>query len=220
MNFRTGLASAAILAFVTSAALAQTPAPATPPPAAPPAPATPAPDATPAPAAVPAPPPPPAPKPLPTTGEIVQILSALDHACVPLVGGANPKSTAQAAGMRVNRDGDLYLNLDGGNKITIAAPSPANPTNCAMTVTYATGGGDAILDGLAAWASNRPTPLPAEKVAAQTPEDRGIAVTSTWVAYGPPRTEGLLYIQHKKADGSPLNTTHESADILFSNRPG
>jgi len=184
----------------------------TPPP--PPA-ATPAPDATPAPTPAPAP----APLPLPTTGEAVQVLAALDNACVPLIGGAEPRATAKAAGLRVNSDGDLYLNLPGGDKIVVSVPSKANPTNCMMSVTYDTGGGDALRDGLAAWASHRPAPLAPDKVAASSPEDGGVSIVSTWVDYGATKTEGLIFIQHKKADGSPLNASHEQADITLSIRP-
>jgi hypothetical protein len=214
---RLGLA--ALAACVLAApALAQVPAPPTgpTPPPAPPAVETPAPPAPPAP-----PPPPPEPlKPLPTAGEPLQVLSALDHACVPLVGGADAKSVATAAGMRINRDGDLYINFDGGQKISILAPSPANPQNCSMTVVYATGGGDALLEALQAWVARRPTPLPADKVAASQPDDKGVSIISTWVHYGPPTTEGLVFVQHKRADGTPLSSRNETAEVLFSIRPG
>ena len=163
--------------------------------------------------------PPAAPPPLPTTGVAVPVLSALDHACIPLIGGKDAKAVAQAAGMRINGDGDLYLSLDGGQKIVVQPPSLSNPTNCAITVTYGVGGGDAMLDGLQAWAAQRPTPLPADKVAQQTPEDGGVSVISTWAFYGTASTEGLMLVQHKKADGSPLNANREEAEVLFSIRP-
>jgi hypothetical protein len=181
-----------------------------------------APTETPPPAAVtpaPTPAPPPAPLPLPTTGEAVQVLAALDNACIPLIGHGDARTVAKAAGMRVNGDGQLYLSLPGGDKITVSPPSAANPTNCGMSVVYDTGGGDALRDGLAAWASHRPAPLAPDKVAVSAPEDGGVSIISTWVDYGATQTEGLIFIQHKKADGSPLNSSHEQADVTLSIRP-
>jgi len=147
------------------------------------------------------------------------VLSALDNVCIPLINHGEVRATARAAGMRVNSDGQVYLSLPGGDKITVSPPSAANPTNCGMSVIYDTGGGDALRDGLAAWASHRPTALAADKAAASGPEDGGVSIISTWVNYGATTTEGLIYIEHKKADGSPLNATHEQADVTLSIRP-
>jgi hypothetical protein len=209
--------SLAVLAVLLSAGpvMAQTATPSAAPSDSPPAAGTP----TPTPDATPAPTPAPAPLPLPTTGEAVQVLAALDNVCIPLINHADVRATAKAAGMRVNGDGQIYLSIPGGDKITVAPPSPANPTNCGMTVVYDTGGGDALRDGLAAWASHQPTPMPPEKAAVSNPEDGGVSIISTWVNYGATTTEGLIYIQHKKADGSPLNATHEQADVILSIRP-
>jgi hypothetical protein len=158
--------------------------------------------------------PPPAPAP-----EAVQVIAALDNACIPLIGGGQPRAVAKAAGMRINSDGDLYLSLPGGDKIIVTVPSKANPTNCAMSVIHDVGAGDGLRDGLAAWASHRPAPLAPEKVAVSSPEDNGISLIWTWVDYGAAKTEGLIFIEHKKADGSPLPGSHEQADVTLSIRP-
>jgi len=219
-RFRLAATAAFSALLLSGAASAQTP----PPPAdtaTPPAPA-PAPDAAapapaPAPDAPPAPPPPPS-KPLPTAGIALSLLSTLDKACAPLTRGAQPKPTAAAAGMRINGDGDLILGLDAGRRITIQAPSVANPNNCTLTVRYQAGEDAAILDGLQAWAERRDPPLAPDKVAAQLPENGGVSVTSTWLGYANGKAEGVVYILHNKADGTPQGGRMGEAQVLYSYR--
>ncbi len=220
-RFRLAATAAFSALLLTGAASAQTPPPADTTAAPPPAPA---PDAAQAPAPAPAPeappaPPPPPPKPLPTAGIAMNVLSALDRACVPLTRGAQVKPTASAAGMRVNGDGDLTVGLDGGRRIVIQAPSVANPNNCAMTVRYQAGEDAAILDGLQAWGQRRDPPLAPDKVAASTPEDGGASVVSTWIGAGQTKVEGVVYILHNKADGTPQGGRIGEAQVLYSYRP-
>jgi hypothetical protein len=149
----------------------------------------------------------------------MNVLSALDRACAPLTRGAQAKPTASAAGMRINGDGDLTLGLDGGRRIIIQAPSVANPNNCTMTVRYQAGEDAAILDGLQAWVERRDPPLSPDKVAAQTPENAGVSVISTWIGSSQPKVEALVYILHNKADGTPQGGRIGEAQVLYSYRP-
>lgn len=219
-RFRLAATAAFSAVLMAGAASAQTPPAdpnAPPPPPPPPADAT-APAAAPAPEAPPAPPPPP-PKPLPTAGIAMNVLSALDRACVPMVRGTAARAAATDAGMRINGDGDLTVGLDGGRRITIQAPSVANPNNCTMTVRYVAGEDAALLDGLQAWSQRRDPVLNPDKVAASTPEDGGVSVISTWIGAGQTKVEGLVYILHNKADGTPQGGRIGEAEVLYSYRP-
>jgi hypothetical protein len=203
-------------ALIAGAALAQTPpaAPATPAPA-------PAPDAAPTPApapeAPPAPPPPP-PKPLPTDPEAVRVLDVLDRVCAPLVRGANVRTTASSVGLRINGDGDMILGQDGGRRMIIQPPTTANPNNCTMTVRYVAGEEAAIAQGLDAWSQRRTPPLAPDKTAAQSPEDGGVSVTSTWLGYADGKAEGVVFILHNKTDGTPQGGHIGEAQVLYSYR--
>jgi len=213
-RFRLATTAAFSLSLMAGAAAAQTAPPAD-------APATtPAPDAVqpPAPAAD-APPAPPAPThALPIGGIAAYVVTGLDKACAPMVRGAAVKATASANSMRINGDGDLVEGLDNGRRITIQAPTTANPNNCILTVRYVAGEDGVILEGLQAWAERRDPPLTPDKVAAQSPEDGGVSVTSTWLGYANSKAEGIVFILHNKTDGTPQGGRIGEAQVLYSYR--
>jgi len=200
-RFRLAATAAFSVSLMAAAAAAQTPPPSD------------------APAAAPTPPAPPAPTtPLPTSGIAANVLAGLDKACAPLVRGAAVKPTASAAGLRINGDGDLVWGLDGGRRITIQPPDTANPNNCTLTVRYAAGEETAILDGLNAWAQRRAPPLAPDKIAEKSPEDGGFSVISTWLGYADHKVEGVVFILHNKADGTPEAGRIGEAQVLYSYR--
>jgi len=215
-RLRLAATAAFSAALIAGAAAAQT-APSTDTPPAPPAP-----DAAQAPPPAPAPEAPPAPaaptKPLPTSGIAAYVVGDLEKVCAPLVRGANIKQTASANSMRINGDGDLVQGLEAGHRIVIQAPTTANPNNCTITVRYLAGEDGAIFDGIDAWAQRRDPPLAPDKVAAQSPEDGGVSVTSTWLGYANSKAEGLVFILHNKADGTPQGGHIGEAQVLYSYR--
>jgi hypothetical protein len=157
---------------------------------------------------------------MPTDAEAIRVLDILDRVCAPLVRGANLKSTAQTVGMRISGDDDKILNLsqDGGRRIIVAPPTVANPSNCTMTVRYVAGEEAAILEGLQAWSDRRDPQLAPDKVAVQNPEDGGVSVTSTWLGYANGKAEGVVFIVHNKADGTPQSGHIGEAQVLYSYR--
>jgi len=148
----------------------------------------------------------------------VRVLDILDRVCAPLVRGADVKTTAKTVGLRINGDGDLILSQDGGRRMIIQAPTVANPNNCSMTVRYVAGEDVAIRDGLEAWSERRDPALAPDKVAAQNPEDGGVSVTSTWLGYANGKAEGVVFILHNKADGTPQGGHIGEAQVLYSYR--
>jgi hypothetical protein len=210
--FRAPIAFLILLAAMASPAAAQTP-PNPPPPSLPPAPPA-APMAPEAPPAPPAPPPP-----APPTGDAAQVISILDHFCVPAIGGTPADKLAAQLSLRRNRDGDLVLALAAPKRITVAAPDISNPTVCTLTVLYDIGGDGPIYDALNNWALAHSNPFVQvrSREASQVGDESHI--TSTWSAVEPEGDEGLVFIQARTTAGKPLTSRADQATILFSIRP-
>ena len=217
--FRTQIALLALsLALGTTAAAQTTPAPPEAP-AAPPAPAAPmAPEAPPAPPAPTPPPPPPAP-PAPPTGDAAQVISVLDHFCVPAIHGTAAEKLAPSLGLRRNRDGDWILPLGGAKRITVTAPNVSNPTVCTLMVLYDVGGDGPIYDALNNWALAHPTPFVPARAHETSQVGDETHVTSTWSGTETDGEEGLVFIQARTAAGKPLTGRADQATVLFSIRP-
>jgi hypothetical protein len=217
--FRTQIAFLALSAALGTTAAAQTmPAP----PQAPAAPAAPmapeAPPAPPAPTPPPPPPPPPAP-PAPPSGDAAQVLSILDHFCVPTIHGTAAEQLAPSLGLRRNRDGDWVLPLSGAKRITVTAPNVSNPTVCTLTVLYDVGGDGPIFDALNNWALAHPTPFVPARARETSQVGNETHITSTWSGVETDGEEGLVFIQARTAAGKPLTGRADQATVLFSIRP-
>ncbi len=209
-------------AGVASASLAQTsppavptapPAPAAapaPPPAAAPAPTPPAAvDAAPAPVA----PQPVAPPPLPApTGQAAYLISLIDKACTPLVGGQDIKTVAAANGLKKSRD-TWNLVLPGVQHFALSPPTLANPHVCSISLTYDVDQTKPLVDALFVWAVQQTPSLPPLSSAYQS----GPGVTSwSWALDTDQGQEGLVFTAHKTPDGKPLAKNADMATVLFS----
>jgi hypothetical protein len=172
----------------------------------------------PSPAAPETPPAPPAPS-APPTGDAAQIVSILDHFCVPAIGGGSADKLGRPLGLRKNRDGDFVMALAGAKKITVSPPNTSNPTVCTMSVLYDVDGEGPIYAALNNWALAHANPY----VQARNHETSQVGdethVTSTWSAVEADGAEGLVFIQERTSDGKPLSGRADQATILFSIRP-
>jgi hypothetical protein len=155
----------------------------------------------------------------PPTGDAAQIISVLDHFCVPAIGGAKPEKLASQVGLRKNRDDDFVLSLGGPKRITVTPPDPANPTVCSLTVLYDIGGDGPIYTALNNWALAHANPyvLARDHETSQVGDETH--VTSTWSAVEADGAEGLVFIQARTADNKPLTSHADQATVLFSIRP-
>ena len=194
---RTRVALLALFATLATRALAQTPP--NPPPAAPAAPAT------------PTPPPP--------TGDAAQVISVLEHLCIPAIGGTPADKLASQLGMRKNRDDDLVLALASPKRIAVTPPNASNPTVCTLTVLYDIGGDGPIYDALNNWALAHPNPYVQARAHEASQVGGESHITSTWSAVEADGAEGLVFIQARTAAGKPLTFRADQATILFSIRP-
>ena len=230
---------AAIVSVITVAALAasaQAQEPAAAPPATAPAPAASAPAAPPAatpegaPAASPqapagstqaAPQPDAAAAPtLPTTGDGAAVLNILQKVCVPAVKGGSLDDLAKAAGMKKDRKSGgwmIGLDTDRNHNITVQAQG-ANKNVCQADIHYAVGQEKPIVTALNVWAFLHQPEMPLQRNDFVNGEDGVKRITLSWEYYTDKESTGLVLVQQKKADGSPLNSKFDTATLLYSER--
>ncbi len=227
---RSAIATMFVAAGVATSAVAQTPPPAptapaatTPAPtapAAPPAPDAAAPAAPAAPATAEAAPAAPEPT-LPTSGDGYEITQVLTSVCVPLVKGGNWEQLAQAAGMKkVRKNGVItYAKMLGADKnYSISLESPgSNKDVCSLTLNYAINGEKPIISALNVWSYLHDPYMPVQRNDFTPPTDYK-RITNSWEYYDEHVSDGLVFVQLKKPDGSPVNPKYDVATLLYSER--
>jgi hypothetical protein len=220
---RTALVSLVALAGFSTAAVAQQPAetaPAQPPaPAAPAAtdaapaaaPAAPAGEASAAPAAEPAPQ-------RPTSGVGAIALDAIERICVPLVRGGNADQLAKAYGLRKQRD--RYVGTLETRPYTIALePQRSDKNTCELTIEFAFGQDETIAKALHTWAYlHEPELKPYRSDIRPDPVNGNQLTTRSWEHFTNTDSIGLVFVLHRKADGSPVERNRERAKILYQER--
>ncbi|HEY3695235.1 hypothetical protein [Phenylobacterium sp.] len=237
---RTALVSLIALAGLATSAQAQQAAP-TAPAAQPATAATPAPVATPAPAAPPASPPAgapasspqapagstqSAPQPeaaanptLPTTGDGATVLNVLQNVCVPAVKAGDLDARAKALGMKKSRNGVWSIGLGGDKAYTVAVqPQGSNRNVCQVEIHYAVGTEKPIVTALNIYAFLHQPEMPMQRNDFIVGQDNIKRVTLSWEYYTDKVSTGLVLVQQKKADGSPLNPRFDTASLLYSER--
>lgn len=232
---RSAIATLFVAAGVASVAVAQTPPPAAPPATAPmtaPPATAPAPDAA-APVAPTAPPADPAapaapaaeakpPEPtLPTSGDGYEITQVLTNVCIPLVKGGNWEQLAQAAGMKkVRKNGVItYAKMLGADKTySIILDSPgSNKDVCSLTLNYTIDGEKPIIQALNIWSYLHDPYMPVQRNDFTPPTDYK-RITNSWEYYDEHVSDGLVFVQLKKPDGTPVNAKFDTATLLYSER--
>lgn len=215
------IASLIAVAGFASAAAAQTTAD----PAAPAAPAAPpaaAPAAPPADAAAPAADPAKPEPTLPTDGDGAVVTTVLSKVCMPMVKGGDYASLAAAAGMKKGKkDGNVVysLPLTGGSKdyvITVENPG-SNKQVCSMKLQYAVDGEKPIIRSLNIWAYLHDPYMPAQRND-YVPATDVKRITNSWEYFTDHESQGLVFVQLKKPDGTPLNPKFDQATLLYSER--
>ncbi len=219
---RTALVSLIALSALATSVAAQAPT-AAPPTAAPatepPATAAAAPAATP-PVTPPAPqepaPPPPT---LPTTGDGAVVLQVLQNVCVPSVkanGGLDAR--AKAAGMKKGKNGAWVLALGGAKDYTITVqPQGSNRNVCQSEVRYAIGAEKPIISALNVYAFLHDPEMPLQRND-YTVDATNKRITLSWEHYTDKESTGLVLVQLKNPDGTPLNARYDTATLLYSER--
>ena len=225
---RSAIATIILAAGLATAAAAQVTAPAAP--AAPPAPVAPEAASVAAPAApvtstastvepevAPAPPEPT----LPTTGDGAELAGVLSKVCIPLLRGGNIDQLAASAGMKkVKKRGVInYVTLLGGIKgYTVTLESQgSNRDVCSIIVNYAINGEKPIIEALNIW-SYLHDPYMAVQRNDYRPDAEYKLITNSWEYFTDHESQGLVFLQKKKPDGSPVSDKYDLATLLYSER--
>lgn len=207
---RTVIASLMLTAGLAGAAVAQE-ADA---PAAPAAPVAEAPPAEPAPApAVERPT-------LPTTGNGATVLSVLTRACVPLVQQTKTfEEATKELNMRRNRRSGAYEAQLGERPYTIAIlPQGSNTNVCSVEISYPIGEEEPIVEALNIWAFLHEPELELQRNDFLVGPDNIKRVTLAWEHFTDKESTGLVFVQLKNPDDSPLERGYDKATLLYSER--
>jgi len=184
------------------------------PPAAAPAPLPPtaaAPAATPAPVERPT---------LPTTGNGAAVLSVLTRACIPMVqDGKTVEEVAKEVGMKRNRRSGAYEVSLGGRDYSISVlPKGANDNVCNMQIDYPVGGEEPIIEALNTWAFLHEPELVLQRNDYAVGADNIKRITMAWEHYTDTESTGMVFVQLKNPDHTPLERRYDQATLLYSER--
>ncbi len=145
----------------------------------------------------------------------------LTGACSHLVKGGNWEQLAQAAGMKkVRKSGVVsYSKMLGADKtysITLENPG-SNKDVCSLTLNYAIDGEKPIISALNVWSYLHDPYMPVQRNDFTPPTDYK-RITNSWEYYDEHVSDGLVFVQLKKPDGSSVNPKFDMATLLYSER--
>jgi hypothetical protein len=221
---RTAIVSLIALAGIATSAIAQdaaAPAPApAPAPEAAPAPAPEAAPAAPAPEAAPAAPVEPEKTyTVPTTGAEGQIIDVINRFCKPLVkGGDFDQLAASVTGAKKNRRDGTYTTVLVAKPYTITLwPQGSNKDVCRVAVNYGINQEKPIIVGLNIFSLLHQPELVQQRNDF-VPATDFKRITNSWEYFTDHESIGLVFLQLKKPDGSPVNKNWDAGEILYSER--
>lgn len=156
---------------------------------------------------------------LPTAGDGAAVISVIDKLCVPLVRGGNFDQLAAAAGGKKNRRDGSYTIIMGAKPYSITVAYPGSNANvCSLTLNYALGQERPIITGLNIWAFLHDPELKLQRNDFVVGADSVKRITLSWEYFTDKTSTGLVFVQLKKPDDSPLNAKFDQATLLYSER--
>ncbi len=171
-------------------------------------------------AEAPAPPPPV----LPTTGDGAAITTVLTKICVPLANGGDFQKLIKTAGLKQDSKTQEYIQplAQKPFQISIADPGVNNKGTCEITVRYAPGWDQPIIDALNIWRFLQTPQLHLQR-SDQLPSATVLRVSTTWDNYENQLVDGkmvgLILVQLKKPDGTTsLNPSYAEAIVQYQIR--
>lgn len=157
---------------------------------------------------------------LPTTGDGAAVLNILQKVCVPAVKGGSLDDLAKAAGMKKDRKSGGWMigvDADRNHSITVQAQG-SNKNVCQADIRYAIGQEKPIVTALNVWAFLHQPDMPLQRNDFIVGADGVKRITLSWEYYTDKESTGLVLVQQKKPDGSPLDARYDSATMLYSER--
>jgi hypothetical protein len=183
--------------------------------------AEPAPAAVQAPAAAPAPAAPAADEKsyvMPTTGAEGQIIDVINRVCKPLVKGGNLDQLAGGLGYKKNKREGTYVGALGDKPYTLTIwPQGSNKDVCRLTLKYGIDQEKPIIVGLNIFSYlHKPELLQQRNDFVPATDFKRI--TNSWEYFTDHESIGLVFLQLKKPDGTPVGKTWDEAEVLYSER--
>lgn len=156
---------------------------------------------------------------LPTTGAEGQIIDVINRVCKPLVKGGDFKALAGGmAGYKFNKRDGTYVGtlVDKPYTLTIN-PQGSNKDVCRLSINYAIDGEKPIIVGLNIFSFlHKPELLQQRNDFVPATDFKRI--TNSWEYFTDHESIGLVFLQLKKPDGSPVNAKWDTGEVLYSER--
>lgn len=159
-----------------------------------------------------------APPVLPTSGPEAQIIDVINRVCKPLVKGGDFDQLASATGYKKNKREGTYVGTLVEKPYTITIwPQGSNKDVCRLTVNYALDGEKPIIVGLNIFSYLHDPRLEPQRNDF-VPGAEFKRITNSWEYYTDKESTGLVFVQLKKLDGTPVNKNFDTGEILYSER--
>ncbi|HMP63254.1 MAG TPA: hypothetical protein PKA17_09280 [Phenylobacterium sp.] len=158
---------------------------------------------------------------LPTTGDGAAVLSVLTRACVPLVQQTKTfdQATKELNLRRNRRSGNFEAPLGGDRAYTIALlPQGSNTNVCMVEINYPVGGEAPLVEALNIWAFLHEPELVLQRNDFQVGADNIKRITLAWEHFTDSESTGLVFVQLKNPDDTPLERGYDKATLLYSER--
>ncbi|MFN3512286.1 MAG: hypothetical protein ACK41C_04525 [Phenylobacterium sp.] len=155
---------------------------------------------------------------LPTTGAEGQIIDVINRVCKPLVKGGDLDQLARGLGYKKNRREGTYTATLVEKPYTLTIwPQGSNKDVCRLTINYPIDGEKPIIVGLNIF-SYLHQPELVQQRNDYVPATDYKRITNSWEFYDDRESIGLVFLQLKKPDGSPVNAKWDTGEILYSER--
>ena len=121
--------------------------------------------------------------------------------------------------MRRNRRSGAYEAQLGGRPYTIGIlPQGSNTNVCSVEISYPVGEEEPIVEALNIWAFLHEPELELQRNDFLVGPDNIKRVTLAWEHFTDKESTGLVFVQLKNADDSPLERGYDKATLLYSER--
>ena len=155
---------------------------------------------------------------MPTTGAEGQIIDVINRVCKPLVKGGNLDQLAGGLGYKKNKREGTYVGalVDKPYTLTIW-PQGSNKDVCRLTLKYGIDQEKPIIVGLNIFSYlHKPELLQQRNDFVPATDFKRI--TKSWEYFTDHESIGLVFLQLKKPDGSPVGKAWDEAEVLYSER--
>jgi hypothetical protein len=145
-----------------------------------------------------------------------QVMNLLTQVCVPLVqnGAGDMKAIAKQVGLKMYR-GAWTMRLNKVTQIQVTPPSLANPTLCRMQINHAPEEKDALINGMAYWASVQNPPLKQLSNGYYTDSGPSRVYSWSWYADTPASQTGLAFSE-TRTNGQPAGKGFDIGNLQYS----